>query len=104
MEFCQRQPRWRWLARVGESTLTLFPLHLAVFSVLSGVLVGVLKVPASVRDTSAVVALLYTGLAIATLLPVHAFLQHYLPSVLGLRRTPRVAPPVIPSAGFSGPT
>lgn len=95
---CQRQPRWRWLARVGESTLTLFPLHLAVFSVLSGVLVRVLNVPASVRDTSAVVALLYTGLTIAMLLPVHALLQVYLPEALGLRRAARAAPAVVPSA------
>lgn len=92
---CQRLPRWRWLARVGESTLTVFPLHLMVFTLLSGVLLKVLKVPASVRDSSAWVALLYTALTLAMLLPAHSLLRAYLPEVLGLRRTPRAASPSV---------
>lgn len=73
-----------WLVlKIGENTLTIFVLHLLLFSLLTGVQVYVFKIPASVKHDSIVLSLIYTVVSITVLLPVSYLLNSYLPWAVG---------------------
>lgn len=73
----------RLFEEIGKNTLVIFPLHLLLFPIFTGILVYLFKMPKAVLDNSSIVGLLYAVVAILLLLPVAWVLDRYTPFLLG---------------------
>ncbi|MBT9566925.1 MAG: acyltransferase family protein [Thiobacillus sp.] len=77
-------PIFQWLSR---NTLIIFPTHLLMFSVFTGILVLVFGLPRDFKEVSAVWTVAFPALALALSYPVAVFAQRLFPIVFGARRT-----------------
>jgi fucose 4-O-acetylase-like acetyltransferase len=74
------------LTVIGQSSLTIYLLHLLVFPLITGVLTIALHIPNESLKGVWWAATLYTGITTAVLIPVHYLLTRYTPWLVGLRR------------------
>ena len=79
-------PKWSLWRMIARNSLTIFLLHLAIFSLLTGIGIYLLRLPSTFRDTSLLVKLVFTVLATGLLLPVSVFIGRIAPWALGRKR------------------
>ena len=71
---------FQWLSK---NTIIIFPIHLLMFSVFTGVAVVVFGLPRSFKESSFIWATLFPVLALLASYPASLFLQRYFPMVFG---------------------
>jgi fucose 4-O-acetylase-like acetyltransferase len=70
-------------AKIGQHTLVIFPFHLLLFPIFTGVLVNLFKVPKAAIAHSNLVGIGDAIAAIVVLLPVAWGLNRYAPDLVG---------------------
>ncbi|WP_072621279.1 acyltransferase family protein [Spirulina major] len=80
---------------IGQSSLTIYLLHLLIFPLITGVLILGLNIPNEALKGVWWAATLYTGITTAVLIPLHYLLVRYTPWLVGQRRP---APRPLPSS------
>jgi acyltransferase len=78
-------PVSRAISRVGKDSIVIFSLHVLAISVITGVAVWILRLPLDFAEGSLFIALLYTVISIAMLIPVAYIIRRYVPWVIGGR-------------------
>ena len=79
---------YQWLS---SNTLIIFPVHLLMFSVFTGIAVMAFGLPRGFKESSYIWTMLFPALAIVLSYPVSLFAQRFLPVVFGKVRV-RVSP------------
>ncbi len=82
-ELAYSLPRFRFLAKIGQNTLTIFSLHLLVFPFITAVLVYGFKMPRQMKFDSMTLSLFYAVVSILILLPVSSIIKRYFPFIMG---------------------
>ncbi len=80
-------PAHKVFDQIGQNTLVIFPFHLLLFPLFTGVLVYLFKVPKAAIAHSNLVGIGYTIAAIIVLLPVAWGLNRYAPYLVGRGRS-----------------
>ncbi|NEO84284.1 MAG: acyltransferase family protein, partial [Spirulina sp. SIO3F2] len=91
LHLCQLIKPNRVLTAIGQSSLTIYLLHLLAFPLITGVLTLILQIPNDSLKGVWWAAMLYTSITAASLIPVHYCLNQYLPWLVGhnpRRRSP----------------
>ena len=78
-------PNLKIITEIGKNTLVIFALHLRVFSILTGIIVLILKIPISSLDNSLLAAISYAIVTTGVLVIIGNFMRHCMPWTLGLR-------------------
>lgn len=86
---------FQWLSK---NTIIIFPIHLLMFSVFTGIAVVVFGVPRSFKESSFIWATLFPMLALLSSYPASLFLQRFFPVVFGKGRTGIDPPKIMPHA------
>jgi acyltransferase len=73
----------RVASAIGQNTLVIFPLHLLVFPVFTGILTHVFNIPKATIDNSSITGIAYSIGAILVLVPIAEALNRYAPFLLG---------------------
>lgn len=78
-------PYLKFISEIGKNTLVIFSLHIRVFSILTGIIVIILKIPISFIENSLLTAISYAIVTTGVLTSVGNFMRLHMPWALGLR-------------------
>lgn len=88
---------FRWLS---QNTIIIFPIHLLMFSVFTGIAVVAFGFPHDFKESSFIWTLLFPAAALLSSYPASVFIQRFFPFVIGKRRTKHTLPQDIQSIEF----
>ncbi|MFH1817300.1 MAG: acyltransferase family protein [Pseudomonadota bacterium] len=88
---------FRWLS---QNTIIIFPIHLLMFSVFTGISVVVFGFPRDFKESSFIWTLLFPAAALLSSYPASAFIRRFFPFVIGKGRTYHARPKDIHSIEF----
>mgnify|MGYP001037926666 CR=1 FL=1 len=88
---------FRWLS---QNTIIIFPTHLLMFSVFTGIAVVVFGFPRDFKESSFIWTLLFPTAALLSSYPASVFIRRFFPFVMGKGRTKHALPQDIQSIEF----
>ncbi|MES2369609.1 MAG: acyltransferase family protein [Pseudomonadota bacterium] len=88
---------FRWLS---QNTIIIFPTHLLMFSVFTGISVVVFGFPRDFKESSFIWTLLFPAAALLSSYPASVFIRRFFPFVIGKGRTYHALPKDIHSIEF----
>jgi len=88
---------FRWLS---QNTIIIFPIHLLMFSVFTGIAVVAFGFPHDFKESSFIWTLLFPAAALLSSYPASVFIRRFFPFVIGKRRTKHTLPQDIQSIEF----
>lgn len=88
---------FRWLS---QNTIIIFPIHLLMFSVFTGIAVVAFGFPHDFKESSFIWTLLFPAAALLSSYPASVFIQRFFPFVIGKGRTKHTLPQDIQSIEF----
>lgn len=88
---------FRWLS---QNTIIIFPIHLLMFSVFTGIAVMAFGFPHDFKESSFIWTLLFPAAALLSSYPASVFIRRFFPFVIGKGRTKHTLPQDIQSIEF----
>lgn len=88
---------FRWLS---QNTIIIFPIHLLMFSVFTGIAVVAFGFPHDFKESSFIWTLLFPAAALLSSYPASVFIRRFFPFVIGKGRTKHTLPQDIQSIEF----